>query len=100
MDAALGKGEQLTALARAARSNPHKDIAFRTDWDDLRPEPEHDADGPIGPVTSPADLVERNGVVSQPQADKQPADLLDGQGTPGQRQDRGHKPGPNHRPKV
>jgi hypothetical protein len=25
----------LTALARAARSNPHRDILFRTDWDDL-----------------------------------------------------------------
>lgn len=35
LDAALGKGEELTALARAARSNPHRQIAFRTDWDDL-----------------------------------------------------------------
>jgi hypothetical protein len=35
----LGPGEALTALARSARSNPHQQIAFRTDWDDLRDEP-------------------------------------------------------------
>jgi hypothetical protein len=44
LDAALGNGERLTALARAAHSNPHRDILFRTDWDDLRPEPEDDGD--------------------------------------------------------
>ena len=43
LDAALGRGKALTALARAARSNPHRDIAFRTDWDVLREE-----DGPDG----------------------------------------------------
>ncbi len=45
LDAALGQGEALTAPARAARSNPHRDIRFRTDWDDLPPEQEADADG-------------------------------------------------------
>ena len=40
LDAALGKGDALTALARSARTNPHKEIAFRTDWDDLRAEPD------------------------------------------------------------
>ena len=34
---------------------------------------------------SPADLVERNSGVSQRQTDKQPADLLDDQGTPSPR---------------
>jgi hypothetical protein len=43
LDAAWGRGEALTALARAARSNPHREIAFRTDWDELR-----DEDGPDG----------------------------------------------------
>jgi hypothetical protein len=43
LDAALGRGEALTALARSARSNPHREIAFRTDWDDLR-----DEEGPDG----------------------------------------------------
>jgi hypothetical protein len=40
LDAALGKGEKITALARSARSNPHRDITFSTDWDFLIPEPE------------------------------------------------------------
>jgi hypothetical protein len=40
LDAALGKGAELTALAREAPSNPHKEIAFRTSWDALRPGPE------------------------------------------------------------
>jgi hypothetical protein len=40
LDAALGKGEALTALARAARSNSHRGIAFRTDWDAIREEDE------------------------------------------------------------
>jgi hypothetical protein len=33
LDAALGHGEKLTALARGAPSNPHKDVAFHTSWD-------------------------------------------------------------------
>ena len=45
LDAALGKGEKLTALVRSARNNPHRDIAFRTDWDDLLPEPDHPGNG-------------------------------------------------------
>ena len=40
LDAALGQGQALTALARAARSNPHRGLVFRTDWDDLRDEEE------------------------------------------------------------
>jgi hypothetical protein len=35
LDAAFGHGEKLTALARAAPSNPHKDIEFHTSWDVL-----------------------------------------------------------------
>lgn len=33
LDAALGHGEKLTALARNAPSNPHKDVSFHTSWD-------------------------------------------------------------------
>jgi len=33
LDAALGNGEALTALARTAPSNPHKDVEFSTSWD-------------------------------------------------------------------
>lgn len=40
LDAALGKGDELTALARSAPSNPHKDVEFHTSWDGLLPEPE------------------------------------------------------------
>jgi len=40
LDAALGKGEKLTALARSARSNPHRDIRFTTSWDGLRDRPD------------------------------------------------------------
>ena len=40
LDAALGKGDALTALARSARGNPHREIAFRTDWDAIREEDE------------------------------------------------------------
>jgi len=36
LDAALGDGATLTDLVRGARCNPHKDIVFRTAWDDLR----------------------------------------------------------------
>ena len=45
LDRALGRGEELTALARSARSNPHREILFRTDWDDLRAEDAPDGDG-------------------------------------------------------
>jgi hypothetical protein len=41
LDGALGKGGQLTALARSARSNPHREIAFRTSWDELLSEPDN-----------------------------------------------------------
>ncbi len=33
LDAALGNGSMLTALARSSPSNPHRDIAFSTSWD-------------------------------------------------------------------
>ena len=33
LDAALGHGAKLTALANAAPSNPHKGIRFQTSWD-------------------------------------------------------------------
>ncbi|MHC5540894.1 hypothetical protein ACYOEI_21945 [Singulisphaera rosea] len=33
LDAALGDGQKLTELVRAAPSNPHKEIAFLTSWD-------------------------------------------------------------------
>ena len=56
LDAALGKGEKLTVLARSARSNPHRDIEFRTDWDDLLPEPDPDANGERLP--SPGDIAD------------------------------------------
>lgn len=36
LDAALGRGDRLTALARAAASNPHRDVEFHTSWDALR----------------------------------------------------------------
>jgi hypothetical protein len=45
LDAALGQGKALTALARSARSNPHREIVFHTDWDDLREEDGPDGDG-------------------------------------------------------
>jgi hypothetical protein len=48
LDAALGKGDALTALARSARNNPHKAIVFQTDWDDLRLEPDEASAGPEG----------------------------------------------------
>jgi hypothetical protein len=50
LDAAMGHGEKLTELVRAAPNNPHKDIQFDTSWDELlgREKPEatdgrHDA---------------------------------------------------------
>ena len=33
LDAAFGDGPTLTALTRAAASNPHKDVEFHTSWD-------------------------------------------------------------------
>jgi len=33
LDQALGSGPKLTALVRASRSNPHKEIVFRTPYD-------------------------------------------------------------------
>jgi hypothetical protein len=49
LDGVLGQGEKLTGLVRSARTHPHRDIAFRTDWDDLRDEPggENDGDSPL-----------------------------------------------------
>ncbi len=44
------------------------------------------------PSSSPADLVERDGVVAQRQTDRQPADLLDGHGTPSPKLPGGHTP--------
>ena len=42
LDEALGHGEKLTALAREAPANPHKDVQFYTSWDGMfgRPKPE------------------------------------------------------------
>jgi hypothetical protein len=73
LDAALGKGDKLTALARSAPSNPHKDIAFRTSWDGLIPEPENDGGGgntgsaPAAPnrLPSPSEIAGRRGSQSQ-----------------------------------
>ena len=48
LDAALGQGKALTALARSARSNPHRQIVFRTDWDDLREEDDPEGDDAAG----------------------------------------------------
>jgi hypothetical protein len=45
VDGALGNGRKLTELVNAAPHNPHKGIEFRTDWDDLLPEPGHQGDG-------------------------------------------------------
>ena len=36
LDAVLGNGPALTAMARYSPSNPHKEIAFETSWDMLR----------------------------------------------------------------
>jgi hypothetical protein len=47
LDAALGRGDRLTALARAAASNPHRDVEFHTSWDALRGREE-----PAGPEAS------------------------------------------------
>ena len=69
LDAALGSGATLTALARTAPSDPHKDIEFHTDWDNLRPEPEHGGwakpramtPSEIAEDHGPSPAVERNG---------------------------------------
>jgi hypothetical protein len=44
LDQALGSGPKLTALARSAKSNPHKDIVFRTAYDELLEEEENGED--------------------------------------------------------
>lgn len=44
LDEALGSGPKLTALARSAKSNPHKGIAFSTPYDDLLEEEEDGED--------------------------------------------------------
>lgn len=55
LDEALGHGEKLTALAREAPSNPHKDVRFSTSWDVVLgrkgPTPAHDqpTNGQPGP---------------------------------------------------
>lgn len=47
LDATLGKGQELTALARSSRSNPHRDITFGTDWDLSPPESGREARGVV-----------------------------------------------------
>jgi hypothetical protein len=56
LDAAMGNGRALTELVNAAPHNAHKDIAFRTDWDGLRPEPRRD--GEQSPVTSAGEIAD------------------------------------------
>jgi hypothetical protein len=54
LDAALGYGEKLTELTRAAPSNPHKEVEFYTSWDVLvgRNKAEQASkNGPGGPGT-------------------------------------------------
>lgn len=43
LDAALGNGSELTALVRSAPSNPHRDVTFRTDWDEILRRPDRSA---------------------------------------------------------
>lgn len=38
LDEALGNGPKLTELVRRSPSNPHKEITFRTPWEDLTPQ--------------------------------------------------------------
>lgn len=38
LEAALGNGPKLTALMRNAPHNPHRQIRYRTVWDELSPE--------------------------------------------------------------
>ena len=56
VDAAMGNGKQLTALVKAAPHNPHKEIEFRTDWDDLRPLSGQDGNGSQGQDASKPQL--------------------------------------------
>jgi len=44
LDQALGSGPKLTALVRSMKSNPHKEIVFRTDYDGLLEEEEDGED--------------------------------------------------------
>jgi hypothetical protein len=55
VDAAPGNGQRLTELDNDAPHNPHQGIAFRNDWDDLRPEPVHDGKV-IEQLPSPGDI--------------------------------------------
>jgi len=57
LDAALGKGDRLTALARSAPSNPHRDIVFRTSWDAILPRAAHT--GPDEGRRPPSEIVDR-----------------------------------------
>jgi hypothetical protein len=42
LDKANGHGQKLTEMVRQSPSNPHKDVEFRTSWDEIymRPKPE------------------------------------------------------------
>jgi hypothetical protein len=80
LDVALGKGEKLTALARSARSNPHKEINFRTDWDDLLPEPEPDPGGQVGTLPSPSAIA--NGARSGGERPSSPGGIAEGRDGP------------------
>ena len=55
VDAAMGDGGRLTDLVSEAAHNPHKGIVFRTDRDDLRPEPEQH-EGDSTPLPSPGQI--------------------------------------------
>lgn len=60
LDAALGKAEKLTALARSAPSNPHREIEFHTDWDDLLPRPERIGDSQARTAPSPSEIASQS----------------------------------------
>jgi hypothetical protein len=88
LDAALGKGEKLTALARSAKSNPHKDIAFRTSWDGLRPEPEYDGGHSGGGDAGSAPAA--------PARLPSPSEIADRRGSPSPERSRDHDNGKQH----
>jgi hypothetical protein len=67
LDAALGKGEQLTELVNAAPHNPHQGIEFRTDWDDLRPSSGQDGNGGQGRDASNPQLPSPSEISDDPQ---------------------------------
>jgi hypothetical protein len=58
LDAALGKGDQLTALTRSSPSNPHRDIVFRTSWDEMSLSTMLAGKGK-GSLASPSEIAER-----------------------------------------